>query len=142
MSFIANGDGNFYFWPAFINNRGLTNWSAFGVGWNHFVAVFDGTGATDPDRLKLFINGTARTVTYVPPISNSTGASANNLRIGSQPAGAAFSDGKADDIRIFDQLLTLADVQFLYAGGLGRGITAGSGIIPILRQHYAAQGAR
>jgi hypothetical protein len=49
-----------------------------------------------------------------------------------------FLNGLVDDVRFFDQELVLADAQYLTQR---RAITTG-GIIPILRQHYAAQGAR
>jgi hypothetical protein len=99
----------------------------------------------------MFVKSGSSVVVYrnATSIYSTAGASytladnATAKQIGRINAGGLYWNGRLDDLRIFNQELALADAQYLYAGGFGRGVTAGGGgIIPILRQHYAAQGAR
>ena len=118
------------------SNIVLTTWAASAAGyqvntWYHILAVF-----TSTTLRQIYINGVAGTqdtTAYdVQPL--------NRMSIGSLPriTSVTFLNGLVDDVRFFDQELVLADAQYLTQR---RAITTG-GIIPILRQHYAAQGAR
>jgi hypothetical protein len=109
--------------------------SVFPTGvWSHVCFSYDGSSYTG------WINGVEQfssVAAFVQPSSGDwtfCGRSSGLLD--------AFYSGRLDDARVFDEGFVLADVQYLYGGGLGRGITKSGGIIPILRQHYAAQGAR
>jgi hypothetical protein len=115
----------------------LNTWAVSAAGyqvntWYHILAVF-----TSTTLRQIYINGVAGTqdtTAYdVQPL--------NRMSIGSLPriTSVTFLNGLVDDVRFFDQELVLADAQYLTQR---RGITAGGGIIPILRQHYAAMGAR
>jgi hypothetical protein len=54
-----------------------------------------------------------------------------------------FFNGLIDEVGIWNRVLTDAEVTTIYNGGNGLSYGSfGGGIIPILRQHYAAQGAR
>jgi hypothetical protein len=105
--------------------------------WYHLA--FTRSGAT----AKVYVNGVDTLAATSGGAVGGMLANTNTRRIGSNVTGGAsvFADARQDDIRIFNQVLTLADIEYLYAGGFGRGRTR-RGIIPILRQHYAAQGAR
>jgi 4-hydroxy-tetrahydrodipicolinate reductase len=107
------------------------------------VVGTSGWSATHLQQLEKKLQSSEAAVVVVPNFSvGSMLANTNNRRIGSNFSGVAvFSDARHDDTRIFNQVLTLADIEYLYAGGFGRGRTR-RGIIPILRQHYAAQGVR
>jgi hypothetical protein len=111
--------------------------------WNHYVFVME-RGTPSMANLRAFVNGAAATVTQ-----NILTATANTASFSVQPLrmmarfGAAFPrSGRLDDMRMFGQDLVLADAQYLYKNGDGRGRLPGGGIIPILRQYYAAQVAR
>jgi hypothetical protein len=101
--------------------------------WTHIVAVISGTSAA------LYYDGSQIATGTVSTI----GATPTGLNLGSYTdfGGGYRLNGRLDDVRIFNQALTISDIAYLYAGGFGRGRTR-RGIIPILRQHYAAQGAR
>ena len=109
------------------------------AGWVHVVMNYD----ADTDRLEMIFNGVsagANTATKGPLSSGSP----NAIAIGAFDSGASSSSANAriDDVRIFGGvILNASDIAYLYAGGFGRGRIR-RGIIPILRQHYAAQGAR
>jgi hypothetical protein len=120
--------GNFITSPSAVSNN----------VWNHAAMVF-----TPGVSISLYVNG-------VSAVSSATAATTifqgtAPLTIGHQ-ANLAFPNlhfnGRIDDVRLFDQSLSLAEIQYLYAGGFGRGVTKSGGIIPILRHHYAAQGVR
>jgi len=115
-----------------------TGGTALNAGqWYHLA--FTRSGAT----AKVYVNGVDTLAATSGGAVGGMLANTNTRRIGSTVVGSpVFADSRQDDIRIFNQVLTLADIEYLYAGGFGRGITPGGGIIPILRQHYAAQGAR
>jgi hypothetical protein len=104
--------------------------------WHH-VAFSDNNGTCS-----VFIDGAldATSFDYTP----SGAFTLNRFSIAAllRSAPATFFAGRMDDVRIWNQSIILADAQYLYASGSGRGITKSGGIIPILRQHYAAQGAR
>jgi hypothetical protein len=114
----------------------ITSWAqspgAYSVNtWTHVLAVFSATNSR-----QIFINGVAGTA----DTTSHNVQAFNRMAIGSlaRISSALFFNGLVDDVRIFNQGLVLADAQYL---AQRRAITKG-GIIPILRQHYAAQGAR
>jgi hypothetical protein len=102
--------------------------------WQHVAFVRDGGFQA------FYRNGVSIPIVsgFVVPFLDNTSAK----QIGRSNAGGLFHIGLLDDLRVFNQRLLLADIEYLYAGGFGRGIIKSGGIIPILRQHYAAMGAR
>jgi hypothetical protein len=102
--------------------------------WQHVVFVRDFSSQF------FFHNASSKAL-----ITNTLVSFADNTtakQIGRSNQFSELHKGLLDDLRVFNQALALADIQYLYSGGFGRGITKSGGIIPILRQHYAAQGAR
>jgi hypothetical protein len=125
-----------------LNGSNWGNFSSNDLNWHHLVAVFDGAATGNSNRLNVWFDGAAVSLSFTGTIPTTIGAP-ERTQIGRtlNPAND-YGTGLVDDYRIWGQSLVLEDAQFLWAGGFGRGITAGGGIIPILRQHYAAQGAR
>jgi hypothetical protein len=112
-----------------------SNGNVFDGTWHH-VLWTDNAGSAS-----LYIDGALdKTFAYTPSTTTTNLSSIGAWARVSTPV--SFFIGRTDDARIFHSALDLADAQYLWAGGFGRGITAGGGIIPILRQHYAAMGAR
>lgn len=93
--------------------------------WNHAAVVFDGSGATNSDRLRYFLNGQEVSMTFnytVPSITPNR--STTNVLIG----GYAYNlnannamDGQQDDIRVFKRTLSPIEIKHLasYRGVLG-----------------------
>jgi len=110
--------------------------------WQHIVFNFERKSAGIGD-LSAFVNGAAVSVTsaFVAGVVSGNYAIAR-LFMMSRNTNAFHTAGRLDDVRMFSAPSVLADAQYLYAGGFGRGITKSGSIIPILRQHYAAMGAR
>ena len=112
--------------------------------WNHYVFVME-RGTPSMANLRAFVNGAAATVTQniLTATANTGSFDVQPLRMMARFGATLPRSGRLDDIRMFGQDLVLADAQYLYKNGDGRGRLPGSsGIVPILRQHYAAQGAR
>jgi hypothetical protein len=120
-SFSTWSDGNIYLE---VSPAGGTAWGAIDYStvvaaqtWFHLAIVFDGSGAANADRLKLYVNGVPRTLSYsgvgaipatwpAPPTAIVTFAR-------SQGSGNSW-DGKLDDWRIWRRALDPAEAQALY----------------------------
>jgi hypothetical protein len=104
---------------------------------NWYHVMFTRSGSAGAWTYRFFLNGQldGQNTTVQNPGSHSTVAIA---RYGAFTGGFTFR-GLIDDTRLFGQSLVLADAEYL---AQQRGVTKSGGIIPILRQHYAAQGAR
>jgi hypothetical protein len=111
-------------------------------GWHHIVLNLERKSAGIGD-LSAFVNGASVSVTpaVVDNLISGNYAIARFFMM-SRNTNSFHTAGRLDDIRMFSVASVLADVQYLYKNGNGRGRLPGGGIIPILRQHYAAQGAR
>jgi hypothetical protein len=104
--------------------------------WHLGVATYDGTNA---NGIRIYLDGSAQTLT---PIANSDpGTLVNGFgRVGSRLSALLFN-GRQDDVRLFNRVLTPTEISDWWDDGRGYDL-GGGGIIPILRQHYAAMGAR
>ena len=86
------------------------------------VAVFDGTGATDADRIKIYVDGVPEVLSIifgaVPTVLTGT---ATSFRIGGWEKNTAFFDGTIDEVQIFSRALTHAEILAEFnAGGAGK----------------------
>lgn len=101
-----------------VSNYGESD-AAISVGaWTHVVAVYDGGGATDADKVQIYLNGTLRTLTFagtIPTTISTAGTPA--FRVAS--IGAAYMDGTMGNLALFGRALSSADVTALYNGGSG-----------------------
>jgi len=79
--------------------------------WYNALVVFDGSGATNDDRLKLYINGSLITfASFVGTIPTQTGTMLiNGMQIGSQQ-GLLLFEGNIDEVSIFDSAISIGDV--------------------------------
>jgi|SaaInlV_125m_DNA_1040241.scaffolds.fasta_scaffold00245_16 hypothetical protein len=87
--------------------------------WFHYAGVFDGSGASDTDRLKLYINGQPQTVTYsiTTPTSFPTLLSTADISIGGSLAPFNGMTGKASNIQLWDTNLSSTEIETLYNNG-------------------------
>jgi hypothetical protein len=104
--------------------------------WTHLVAWHDSVANTINIQAN---NGTVSSVSYASGVF----ASDSPLNIGSLLGTNDFWNGRIDEVGFWKRVLTADERTKLWNGGNGLSYDAfGGGIIPILRQHYAAQGAR
>jgi hypothetical protein len=87
--------------------------------WTHVTAVFDGTGAANADRLKIYINGKLANTTYTGTIPATTTATTSSARIGSASDNADFFNGQVDEVQVFSYPLSLIQVQKMFNQGAG-----------------------
>ena len=99
----------------FTNLQNITSTNT----WFHYAGVFDGSGASDTDRLKLYINGQPQTVTYATttPASFPTLASTANISIGGTLSPFNGMTGKSSNIQLWTSSLTPSEVETLYNYG-------------------------
>jgi hypothetical protein len=128
-SFFSHGkSGEFtndtLFYQTAGNNRFQVNQVADGTGytskptvstWHHLACVFDGSGASNADRLRYFLDGAEVTLTYDYTVPSATGnPSTSSTMIGDYVGSTGnYFQGLQDDIRAYDRALTQAEITHL-----------------------------
>lgn len=92
--------------PTAINNDGLLNPAPTVNTWHHMLWVFSGSGITDSERNKLWIDGTRQTLAFVVSPPTTIASSSNNICWGSQQAGANRSPVTWHNFCIYTASLT------------------------------------
>lgn len=111
---VGTDDLALYFTGAIV---GYTNQNYLATStWTHAVWVYDGTQGTNATKLKLFINGVQRTLTFVGTVPASLASTNSNVTIGALALSspAQFFNGVIDDARIYTRNLTDQEVTQLY----------------------------
>jgi hypothetical protein len=98
--------------------------------WYHVVATYNGGGATNADRLKIYVNGSASTITFTGtmPTSLSATFSSGNWRIGERDLLGSPWLGNIDEVALFDYELTSGQVTSLYNSGTPTDLDNTSGV--------------
>ena len=101
----------------YLNYPGAANYAQIVInttgGWFHFAYVFDGNGATDAERIKLYINGTERALTYVGATPTSLSTTTEPLQIGRRPYAVTITPGLWDDFRAYSVALDPSRIRLL-----------------------------
>lgn len=82
--------------------------------WSHIAAVYDGTGASDADKIKIYINGVEQNLSFDAAETTPTITSSNNsiLRIGGRSDdGRSPYSGELDELRIWETARTAEDLR-------------------------------
>lgn len=104
--------------------NGYTNEDLLAINtWFHFAAVFDGSLSGDSNRMKIYFNGTQRTLTFS---TTGVGTNATNQaatacyvgRRGPNSPGLPWS-GRIDQFVFANRALTANEVSRAYNGGAG-----------------------
>lgn len=82
------------------DNNGLTSSGAWSTGWHHVVFTFDGTGSSNSERLKIYIDGVQQTLSFNGTIPSTIQNSDTNLRIGDFGNLHRYWNGDIDEVRI------------------------------------------
>lgn len=85
--------------------------------WHHFVATKT-TGSTAAS-ITLYVDGVVDTTTTDYDTLSATTASSANISIGSRIGAAGFYVGHLDEVAVFDDTLTAAEVKQLWNNGRG-----------------------
>jgi hypothetical protein len=101
--------------------------------WTHLVITYtlvnpSGTG----NILRFYKDGVLiTTATNVLPMADNT---TNSFSLGARSSGSAKTDGKIDDVRLFNRPLDQTEVNFLYNGGSGTAEPLDSRVTTILNE--------
>lgn len=88
--------------------------------WTHLVWLFDGAGALNADRLKLYVNGAAQTLTFSGTIPATIRNGTAPLRIGAWSGSLTrYWNGRIDETGLWSRALTAGEVATLYNAGAG-----------------------
>ncbi|MEI6378790.1 MAG: LamG-like jellyroll fold domain-containing protein [Candidatus Falkowbacteria bacterium] len=98
------------------NSFANTGLGVLSVGqWAHVAAVYQGSGATNADRVKVYVNGANLALTFSGTIPTQTATSnAGILYIGQLGYASNFYNGIMDDVRIYSRSLLPEEISALY----------------------------
>ena len=80
--------------------------------WYHMVVVFDGTQTTN--NLRFYLNGNLDKVSTIN-LTSVPRSAATNLYIGAPYLGTTGFNGLMDDVRIYNRVLSVSEIQDLYS---------------------------
>ena len=87
--------------------------------WHHLAIIFDKTQAGN-NQTALYIDGVLQTPASSPITAQNTNSFGNNpLYLFSRAGSQFFNAGEMDDLRIYNQALSAAQIQQLYQAGSG-----------------------
>tara|TARA_R100001509_G_C4866209_1_gene215127 strand:+ start:366 stop:1061 length:696 start_codon:yes stop_codon:yes gene_type:complete len=81
--------------------------------WTHIAMVFDGSGSTNAERLKVYYNGVEQTLTYGGTIPATTGTYGTSY-LGSMSNGTNEYNGYLDEVGIWSLALSENTIQAIY----------------------------
>ena len=99
----------------------------------HAVWVYDGGGAANADRAKIYIDNTAATLSFTGTIPTSLQNNTADLVVGRWPGLDRYWTGYLDECAVWSRALSSGDVSDLYNGGSGiayAGLGSGGGATP------------
>ncbi len=82
--------------------------------WYHVAFVYDGAGAVNADRLKIYVNGEEKTLSFAGTIPSSLQDSSASVKIG-EFGGTLhrYFNGIIDDVRIYNRALSQGEIEEL-----------------------------
>lgn len=86
--------------------------------WITGAMVFDGAGAANADRLKLYVNGLEKTLTFSGTIPSSCPTNSASLAIAALSPPSNVFTGQIADLCIFDRALSALEVYHFYLESL------------------------
>ena len=114
LQLVLVDDGSF----SVFNYRTSTAYGLSAAGlvsadtWYNATVIFDGGGATNADRLKLYINGSLVTLTYTGTIPTQTGTMlSKTMWLGASNSSNFWGfEGNIDEVSIFEIPISIGDV--------------------------------
>ena len=89
--------------------------------WYHAAFVFNGNGGTNPERMKVYVNGVNRNLSFSGTIPATTAdLSSANLTIGKDSYSGDNFNGQVDEFRIYNRALSASEINKIYRVGTRR----------------------
>jgi len=83
--------------------------------WSYIGVVYNGNGSTNSDKLKVYIDGVEKSLTFSGTLPSSIPIITNPVYIGAEIIGANYIDGLIDEVRINNIVLTAEQTALFYA---------------------------
>ncbi len=96
------------------NTHGYSTSAVYKGVWTHIAMVFNGNGATNEDKLKLYLNGQEKTLQYSADIPEKTIDIDFPFAIASRYNGQDMFNGSMDDIRVWTKAIDGATIKEWY----------------------------
>ena len=102
--------------------------------WFHLVCTFDGTQSTNADKVKMYFNGTPKTLSFSGTQPTTISSSIGDIDIGRQSTyGSNYWLGNIDDVSIYSSALSASDVTDIYNNGKPKDESSRSNIVSYWR---------
>lgn len=82
---------------------------------HHLAMVYNGAGAANSDRLKVYIDGVLQTLSFAGTIPSTVTSNGHPFLIGSRPVNALTTNGDLDDVAVFAAPLKAAVIARIAA---------------------------
>jgi len=86
--------------------------------WNNLQVVYDGSQSTNATKLKLFINGKQKNLSFTGTIPTTITDSSEELEVGGDPDLLTYINGKIDEVKIYPYARTVDQIKQDYNAGL------------------------
>ena len=117
-------------------NHGSFNVSGLSSGWHHFVILYDGSQSTNANKLKLYIDNSAKTLSFGGTIPTSLKSVTAASYIGKAGGYEYPWPGQMDELTLWTRVLSTSDISSLYNSGSGA-TPSGSGVsLSNLKSYY------
>lgn len=97
-------------------NGALTPSTSWRVGsWHHVAFVYNGAGATNASRLKIYLDGVPQTLTFSGAIPAAMTDATSPLRVGQLDSIAGYMwNGSMDEIAVLNRSMTAGEIAHIY----------------------------
>lgn len=86
-----------------------------GTGWKHIVVIYNGAGAVNADRLKMYEGGMEKVLGFAGTIPASLPDDAQALSVGAFVGGGSALTGRMGHIGVVHRVITAAEIAILGA---------------------------
>ena len=111
----SNGLMNFQF-----NKLGAAYYARFDYStvvtagqWFHFSVIYDGGGATNANKVKIYIDGVSQTLSFIGAFPTSAPIGTNTTTIGKVSDAAQTWNGSIDEVCLLDRVVTPTEIVTL-----------------------------
>lgn len=104
-----------------VNQFNLTSFTLSTSSFDHLVVVYDGSQSTNATKLRVFLNNSQKTGSFIGTVPTSLLDRSGDLYVGYQPgqSGNAYFSGAMDEVGLWSRALTTNEISDLYNSGAG-----------------------
>ena len=119
MAFQTHSSGNYFY---FRNSDGSNSWATFSISnfpedeWFNFCIVFNGSQSSDATKVKIYVNGSAISLSFNGTIPTSIPSGADPFQIAQDYLSSTYWNGNINSFNIYNRALSASEVLFNYNG--------------------------